>query len=129
MQLFDNNKIHIYIQAANGTVRHNAAAVLLNVFPLQDPDMVAEAREELMTRQLSELERLLHDSLPDVRTVAAQGNVYLYTFLLSFFLNLYLPTNELIVGVLHILSTFWEIIPSSAISRLMHILVNDLLND
>ncbi|KAJ4965106.1 hypothetical protein NE237_016955 [Protea cynaroides] len=89
---------------ANSNVRQNALHLLLDMFPLEDPDATKEVKDTLLNRQFFLLERLLIDDCPDVRVIAVEG----------------------CCRVLHL---FWEIIPSSIITKLITKIVDDMSSD
>lgn len=84
----------VFLQVANSNVRQNALHLLLDLFPLEDPDATKEVKDTLLDRQFFLLERLLRDDCPDVRLVAVEGGC----------------------RVLHL---FWEIIPSATITKII----------
>ncbi|RXI07062.1 hypothetical protein DVH24_026198 [Malus domestica] len=92
------------LQVANSNVRQNALHLLLDLFPLEDPDSTKEVKDSLLDKQFFLLERLLTDDCPDVRVVAVEGSC----------------------RVLHL---FWEIIPLSTITKLITKIVDDMSHD
>lgn len=64
------------------------------MFPLEDPDATKEVKDTLLDKQFYILEKLLMDDCPDVRVVAVEG-------------------------CCRILHLFWEIIPSSSITKII----------
>ncbi|KAG8384279.1 hypothetical protein BUALT_Bualt04G0101900 [Buddleja alternifolia] len=82
------------LQVANSNVRQNALHLLLDLFPLEDPDATKEAKDTLLEKQFFLLEKLLMDECPDVRVVAVEGSC----------------------RTLHL---FWEVIPSSTITKII----------
>ncbi|KAI3451928.1 hypothetical protein Pfo_008593 [Paulownia fortunei] len=82
------------LQVANSNVRQNALHLLLDLFPLEDPDANKEAKDTLLEKQFFLLEKLLLDECPDVRVVAIEGSC----------------------RTLHL---FWEVIPSPTITRII----------
>ncbi|KAL6530042.1 hypothetical protein OROMI_028687 [Orobanche minor] len=82
------------LQVANSNVRQNALHLLLDLFPLEDPDATKEAKDTLLEKQFFLLEKLLLDECPDVRVVAVEGSC----------------------RVLHM---FWEVIPSPTITKII----------
>ncbi|KAL9261005.1 Condensin-2 complex subunit G2-like protein [Drosera capensis] len=92
------------LQVANSNVRHNALHLLLDMFPLEDPDATKEAKDTLLDKQFFLLERLLSDECPEVRVMAVEG----------------------CCRVLHL---FWEIIPSSTITKLLTKIFDDMSLD
>ncbi|KAJ1414543.1 Condensin-2 complex subunit G2 [Sesbania bispinosa] len=61
------------LQVANSNVRQNALHLLLDMFPLEDPDATKEEKDTLLDKQFFLLERLLMDDCPEVRTIAVEG--------------------------------------------------------
>ncbi|KAJ1381787.1 Condensin-2 complex subunit G2 [Sesbania bispinosa] len=92
------------LQVANSNVRQNALHLLLDMFPLEDPDATKEEKDTLLDKQFFLLERLLMDDCPEVRTIAVEGSC----------------------RVLHL---FWEIIPSPIITKIITKLFNDMSHD
>ncbi|GAB2282706.1 hypothetical protein Dimus_017245 [Dionaea muscipula] len=92
------------LQVANSNVRHNALHLLLDMFPLEDPDATKEAKDTLLDKQFFLLEKSLSDDCPDVRAVAVEG-------------------------CCRILHLFWEIIPSSTITKLLTKIFDDMSHD
>lgn len=92
------------MQVANSNVRLNALHLLLDLFPLEDPDAEKEVNDTLHDRQLFLLEKLLMDDCPDVRVVAVEG----------------------CCRVLHL---FWEIIPASTITKILKRIFDDMAHD
>lgn len=91
-------------QAANSNVRQNALHLLLDMFPLEDPDATKDVKDTVLHKQFFLLERLLVDDCPDVRVVAVEG-------------------------CFRILRLFWEVIPPSTISKMLAKLVDDMQYD
>lgn len=91
-------------QVANSNVRLNALHLLLDFFPLEDPDATKEVKDTLLDKQFFLLEKLLMDDCPDVRVVAVEG----------------------CCRVLHL---FWEIIPSSTITKMLTKFFDDMSHD
>ena len=79
---------------ANSNVRRNALLLLLDMFPLEDPDASKEEKESLLEKQFVFLEKLLVDDCPDVRSVAVEG-------------------------ACRILRLFWEVVPSTITVKLL----------
>lgn len=87
------------LKAANPCVRANATAVLADAFPLHTTDTTSAtaaaaggargAMDALLFKQVTALQELLNDPVPDVRRVAASG-------------------------VAHVLAIWWEVLPTSA---------------
>ncbi|OVA07541.1 Condensin-2 complex subunit G2 [Macleaya cordata] len=92
------------LQVANSNVRQNALHLLLDMFPLEDPDATKEVKDNLLDKQFFLLERLLVDECPDVRVVAVEG-------------------------CCRILHLFWEIIPSSIITKTVTKIVDEMSHD
>ncbi|KAF8017313.1 hypothetical protein BT93_H2486 [Corymbia citriodora subsp. variegata] len=92
------------LQVANSDVRQNALHLLLDVFPLEDPDATKEVKDSLLDRQFYLLERLLKDDCPDVRVVAVEG-------------------------CCRILNLFWEVIPSSTLTKIITRIFDDMAYD
>ncbi|XP_048322357.1 uncharacterized protein LOC107424913 [Ziziphus jujuba] len=92
------------LQVANSNVRHNALHILLDLFPLEDPDSTKEVKDSLLDKQFYLLEKLLMDGCLDVRVVAVEG----------------------CCRVLHL---FWEIIPSPTITKIIRIIFDDMSHD
>ncbi|XP_010240826.1 PREDICTED: uncharacterized protein LOC104585590 [Nelumbo nucifera] len=92
------------LQVANSNVRQNALHLFLDMFPLEDPDATKEVKDALLDKQFFLLERLLIDDCPAVRVVAVQGSC-------------------------RILHLFWEVIPSSTITKIMTKVVDDMSHD
>lgn len=91
-------------QVANSNVRQNALHLLLDLFPLEDPDMTKEAKESLVQKQFFLLEKLLVDDCPEVRSVAVEGSC-------------------------RILHLFWEVISSSTITSFLSKIVDCMSHD
>ncbi|KAM0032324.1 putative armadillo-like helical, condensin-2 complex subunit G2 [Helianthus debilis subsp. tardiflorus] len=92
------------LQVANSDVRQNALHLLIDVFPLEDPDATREAKDTLLHRQFFLIEKLLMDDCPDIRAVAVEGSC-------------------------RILHMFWEIIPSSTITKFITKILDDMAHD
>ncbi|KAJ9562500.1 hypothetical protein OSB04_007660 [Centaurea solstitialis] len=92
------------LQAANSNVRQNALHLLIDVFPLEDPDATRDIKDTLLHKQFFLLEKLLMDVCPDIRAVAVEGSC-------------------------RILHMFWEIIPSSTITKLITKILDDMAHD
>lgn len=74
------------------------------MFPLENPDVTREAKNELLEKQFFLLERLLTDDSPDIRSVAVEG-------------------------CCRVLYLFWEVIPSSAITKMLTKIIDDISHD
>ncbi|KAF5736222.1 hypothetical protein HS088_TW14G00358 [Tripterygium wilfordii] len=92
------------LQVANSNVRLNALHLLLDLFPLEDPDATKEVKDALLDKQFFLLERLLMDDCPDVRVVAVEG-------------------------CCRILNLFWEVIHSSTITKIITKIFDDMSHD
>ncbi|KAG6728987.1 hypothetical protein I3842_01G004800 [Carya illinoinensis] len=92
------------LQVANSNVRKNALHLLLDMFPLEDPDSTKEVKDTLLYKQFFLLERLLMDDCPDVRVVAVEGSC-------------------------RILHLYWEIIPSASITKIITKIFDDMSHD
>ncbi|XP_050384495.1 uncharacterized protein LOC126801086 isoform X2 [Argentina anserina] len=92
------------LQVANSHVRHNALHLLLDLFPLEDPDSTKEVKDSLLDKQFFLLMKLLVDDCPEVRVVAVEGSC-------------------------RILHLFWEVIPSPTISKLVAKIFDDMSRD
>ncbi|KAL3526878.1 hypothetical protein ACH5RR_011534 [Cinchona calisaya] len=92
------------LQVANSNVRQNALHLLLDLFPLEDPDATKEVEDALLHRQFFLLDKLLMDECPDVRVVAVEGGC-------------------------RILNLFWEVIPSPSITKILTKIFDDLTHD
>ncbi|KAL9241615.1 hypothetical protein vseg_015706 [Gypsophila vaccaria] len=92
------------LQVANSNVRQNALHLLLDLFPLEDPDASKEAKDTLLQKEFFLLEKLLKDDCPEVRVVAVEG-------------------------CCRILRLFWEIIPSSMITKILTLIFDDMSHD
>ncbi|XP_058778063.1 uncharacterized protein LOC131652268 [Vicia villosa] len=92
------------LQAANSNVRQNALHLLLDVFPLEDPDAPKGDKDTLIDKQFFLLERLLVDDCPEIRTIAVEGSC-------------------------RVLQLFWEIIPSPIITKMLSKIIADMSHD
>jgi hypothetical protein len=92
------------LRVANPTVRSQAATLLVDTFPLQDPDATHAEIDALLQKQFDALGQLLMDSAPKVRVVAVHG-------------------------VCSILSNFWELIPLSTSTALLSRITTELAYD
>ncbi|KAL6047782.1 Condensin-2 complex subunit G2 [Balamuthia mandrillaris] len=92
------------LKVANTLVRRNAALLLFEAFPIQDPDSPAREVDEQLQKQFEVLAELMHDPAAEVRCVAAQG-------------------------VCRILGVFWELIPLATTRALLGSLINELARD
>ncbi|XP_042020066.1 uncharacterized protein LOC121767801 isoform X3 [Salvia splendens] len=92
------------LQVANSNVRQNALHLLLDLFPLENPDATKEAKDTLLEKQFFLLEKLLSDECPDVRVVAVEG----------------------ICRTLHL---FWEVVPSPTITKMITRIFDHVIYD
>ncbi|KAK7367617.1 hypothetical protein VNO80_09632 [Phaseolus coccineus] len=92
------------LQVSNSNVRQNALHLLLDMFPLEDPDSTKEEKDTLLDKQFFLLERLLMDDCPEVRTIAVEGSS-------------------------RILHLFWEVIPSPIITKILTKILVDISRD
>ncbi|CAA0841052.1 ARM repeat superfamily protein [Striga hermonthica] len=92
------------LQVANSNVRQNSLHLLLDLFPLEDPDSTKEVKDTLLEKQFFLLEKLLMDECPDVRGVAVEG-------------------------CCRILHMFWEVIPSPTITKIITKISDDMAHD
>ncbi|CBI33696.3 unnamed protein product, partial [Vitis vinifera] len=92
------------LQVANSNVRLNSLHLLLDSFPLEDPDATKETKDTMLDKQFFLLERLLSDDCPEIRVVAVEGSC-------------------------RILHLFWEIIPSSTITKMITKIFDDMSSD
>ena len=101
-----NCSIHLCFlwQVANPNVRLNSLHLLLDTFPLEDPDATKETKDTILDKQFFLLERLLTDDCPEIRVVAVEGSC-------------------------RILHLFWEIIPSSTITKMITKIFDDMSHD
>ena len=91
-------------QVANSNVRHNALHLLLDLFPLEDPDVTKDVNDPLIEKQFFLIDKLLMDDYPEIRTVAVEG-------------------------ICRILSQYWEIVPAPTISKFLSKIVDDMSKD
>lgn len=94
----------LLMQVANSNVRQNALHLLLDLFPLENPDATKEAKDTLLEKQFFLLEKLLSDECPDVRVVAVEG----------------------ICRTLHL---FWEVVPSPTITKMITRIFDHMIYD
>ncbi|KAK1645822.1 hypothetical protein QYE76_063627 [Lolium multiflorum] len=92
------------LQVANSNVRLNALHLLLDVFPLEDPDVTKDVNDPLLEKQFFLLDKLLMDDCPEIRAVTVEG-------------------------LCRILNQFWEVIPSPTISKNLSKIVDDMSKD
>ncbi|KAI0497706.1 hypothetical protein KFK09_020939 [Dendrobium nobile] len=92
------------LQVANSNVRENALFLLLDLFPLEDPDATKDIKDTLLEKQFFLLQKLLMDDCPEVRGVAVEG-------------------------LCRILNLFWEVIPSLTITKILGKIIDDMAID
>ncbi|VVB09198.1 unnamed protein product [Arabis nemorensis] len=92
------------LQVANSNVRLNALHLLLDLFPMEDPDATKEAKDTLLDKQFYLLEKLMNDECPDVRSVAVEG-------------------------LCRVFYLFWEVIPSPTITKIITKIFDDISHD
>lgn len=95
--------MHLW-QVANSNVRQNTLHLLLDLFPLEDPDATKEVKDTLLDKQFYLLEKLLMDDCPEVRVVAVEG-------------------------CCRLLRLFWEVIPSPTITKVITKSFDDMSHD
>ncbi|CAL4943223.1 unnamed protein product [Urochloa decumbens] len=92
------------LQVANSNVRHNALHLLLDLFPLEDPDVTKDVNDPLIEMQFFLIDKLLMDDCPEIRTVAVEG-------------------------ICRILNQYWEIVPAPTIAKFLSKIVDDMSKD
>eukprot|EP01135_Chromosphaera_perkinsii_P006883 Nk52_evm38s621 gene=Nk52_evmTU38s621 len=92
------------LKVANSEVRANAAAILFDAFPLQDPDSRASEIDEALQKQFDTLPDLFTDPCPDVRVIGVHG-------------------------ICRIISLYFELIPLPTTKSLLEKIVNDMAFD
>ncbi|XP_065053043.1 condensin-2 complex subunit G2-like [Rhopilema esculentum] len=92
------------LKAANPLVRANAASLLIDAFPLQDPSGGVVENDGLKQMQFDAIAELLQDSFPAVRAIA-------------------------VLGVCKICYRFWEFLPVATIKAFCKRLIEDLAFD
>ncbi|OEL23258.1 Condensin-2 complex subunit G2 [Dichanthelium oligosanthes] len=92
------------LQVANSNVRHNALHLLLDLFPLEDPDVTKDVNDPLIEKQFFLIDKLLMDDCSEIRTVAVEG-------------------------ICRILNQYWEIVPAPTISKFLSKIVDDMSKD
>lgn len=92
------------LHVANPAVRRNAAALLIDAFPLQNPEAPQREVDALLQEQFEMLQALLGDTDAGVRVTGVQG-------------------------VCRILGVFWELVPSGTLRTLITRLVADMASD
>jgi hypothetical protein len=91
-------------KVANAGVRVQAAQLLAEAFPVQDPEAPAKEVEEGLTRQITVLDALLKDGVPRVREVAVHC-------------------------VCRVLSVYLELLPLHTATAFLGLLIKDLASD
>ncbi|XP_048579547.1 condensin-2 complex subunit G2 isoform X2 [Nematostella vectensis] len=91
-------------KVANPLVRANAAAILVDAFPLQNPDANNEEIDALLQKQFDLLQELLEDPSPIVRATGVHG-------------------------VCRIAGVFWELIPVHTVKSLITRLITSVAFD
>ncbi|KFK40951.1 hypothetical protein AALP_AA2G065700 [Arabis alpina] len=92
------------LQVANSNVRLNALHLLLDLFPMEDPEATKEAKDTLLDKQFYLLEKLLNDECPDVRSVAVEG-------------------------LCRVFYLYWEVIPSPTITKIITKIFDDMSHE
>ena len=92
------------LSAANPTVRKQAGVLFIDAFPLQDPGAPNVETDALLLKQFSELQRLLEDEIPDVRTIAVEGSA-------------------------RILAEYWNLVPVRFAKKMLTTMVDRLARD
>ncbi|XP_064397126.1 condensin-2 complex subunit G2-like isoform X2 [Halichondria panicea] len=92
------------LKVANPEVRANACTLLLDAFPLQDPDSTREEIDGVMQKQFDGMIDLLGDASVMVRVSA-------------------------VMGVCRVLSYYWEMIPAPVVKALISRMVKELAWD
>ncbi|GJM95914.1 hypothetical protein PR202_ga12705 [Eleusine coracana subsp. coracana] len=92
------------VGVASSNVRHNALHLLLDLFPLEDPDVTKDVNDPLLEKQFFLLDKLLMDDCPEIRTVAVEG-------------------------ICRVLNQYWEVVPSPMISKFLRKIVDDMSKD
>ena len=87
-------------QVANSNVRRNALLLLIDMFPLEDPNASKEENGILLDKQFVFLEKLLTDPCPDIRITAVEG-------------------------VCRILRLFWEVVSPTTTVKLLSKLIDE----
>lgn len=86
------------------TVRKNTLHLLIQAFPLQDPEGTKEAGEVYLSKQMKIFEEVFYDESPEVRILAT-------------------------TGACRILSLYWELIPEHEMRKVVARLINDCAHD
>jgi hypothetical protein len=92
------------LTAANPHVRRSAATLLIDAFPLHDPDGSLEAMDVVLQKQFDCLRSLLTDSTVAVRCVGVSG-------------------------ICRVLCVYWEVIPTTTTKTFLELLVTQCARD
>ena len=92
------------LAASNAAMRTNAAILLLDAFPLRDPDLPQAEGDKQLEAQFTALTGLLLDPSPGVREVG-------------------------VTGIAKVLGEYWELIPPAVAKTLLSRLVDDCAHD
>ncbi|GAB4819198.1 hypothetical protein N2152v2_006244 [Parachlorella kessleri] len=92
------------LHAANPGVRSNALHVLVDAFPLRDPDESNQDTDKRLADQFAHLTSLLKDVVPEVRAAA-------------------------VAGVCRVLNEYWELIPGTITAGYMKLMAGELAFD
>jgi len=92
------------LRVANPMVRRNSLALLVEAFPLQDPESSNEEIDQILQKQFDAFRSALQDPCSSVRQVGIEG-------------------------VCHIFAQFWELIPAAILNDFLNQMVNDLAFD
>ena len=92
------------LTAANPHVRRSAATLLVDAFPLHDPDGSLEAMDAVLQKQFDCLRSLLTDSTVAVRCVGVSG-------------------------ICRVLCVYWEVIPPTTTKAFLELLVTQCARD
>eukprot|EP01047_Picozoa_sp_COSAG01_P026012 COSAG01_NODE_1661_length_9583_cov_37.367356_6_plen_1155_part_00 len=92
------------LAAANPHVRRSAATLLIDTFPLHDPDSSLEAMDEILQKQFDCLRELLVDPTVAVRVVGVSG-------------------------ICRVLCVYWEVIPPATTQAFLKLLVQQSAHD
>jgi len=92
------------LKVANPMVRRNSALLLVDAFPLQDPETSNEEMDALLQKQFDAIQTMIQDPCSAVRQVGIEG-------------------------ICHIFARFWELVPVSVLNDFLNQLVNDLAFD
>jgi predicted house-cleaning noncanonical NTP pyrophosphatase (MazG superfamily) len=92
------------LNVANSTVRKNASAILVDSFPLLNPDHNKEETTTNLEKQFALLNGMLMDDYPTIRCIAVEG-------------------------ICKVLCVYWEIVPPEQRFDWLKTLVNDMSQD